>query len=33
MSNALVTDSAFEQTRRHVAIAAKSRLLVGGLAK
>jgi NAD(P)-dependent dehydrogenase (short-subunit alcohol dehydrogenase family) len=33
MSNALVTESAFEQTKRYVAIAVESRLLVGGLAK
>jgi hypothetical protein len=33
MSNALVTESAFEQTKRYVAIAVKSALLVGGPAK
>jgi len=33
MSNALVTESAFEQTKWHVAIAVESRVLVGGLAK
>jgi NAD(P)-dependent dehydrogenase (short-subunit alcohol dehydrogenase family) len=33
MSDALVTESAFEQTRRYVDIAVESRLLVGGLAK
>jgi len=33
MSNALVTESAFEQTNRYVAIAGESRLLVGGPAK
>ena len=33
MSHALVTESAFEQTKRYVAIAVESRLLVGGLAK
>jgi len=32
MSNALVTESAFEQTSRYVAIAVESRHLVGGLA-
>jgi NAD(P)-dependent dehydrogenase (short-subunit alcohol dehydrogenase family) len=33
MSNAGVTESAFEQTRRYVAIAVESGLLVGGLAR
>jgi len=33
MSNALVTESAFEQTNRYVALAVESCLLVGGLAK
>jgi len=33
MSDALVTESAFEQTKRYVDIAVASRLLVGGLAK
>jgi len=33
MSKALMTESAFEQSKWHVAIAVESRLLVGGLAK